>query len=361
MKRFTSCFLFLIILQIPYNVNCLDNNDKAFFINGMDISYLEAIEKSGGVFRHKSETDFFKIIKKAGINTVRIRLWNDNEEGESSLSTMLSLFKRAKKYDMKLLLDFHYSDTWADPGNQTKPLEWQDLSLEQISDAVRKYSKETIETCIRKGVYPDYVQIGNEISSGFLWDTGRITKDKDSWLNFTTLLKSAIAGVKEADSKNQIKTIIHHHAGSDAGSLYYFYKNIQKFDVDYDIIGVSYYPFYSKDTINTFINAISKTNKVFNKPVLLVETAYPWTYQWHDHTHNVFGKGGFTLPEFPVTKKGQKDYMDFLVKQLKSVNASGVIYWGGEWIPTEKHGSMWENLAFFDFAGNALPALFYVK
>ncbi len=329
------------------------------FIKCLDVSFVPEIEARGGLYRKNGQVrDFFDIIHEAGINTVRIRLWHSHPSGESSVEKAIALAQRAKQRGMKILLDFHYSDTWADPGNQSKPAAWVSFSDNELKDAIKQYSYEVITQCLGAGVYPDFVQVGNEISVGFLWDTGRIGGTYDTnWGRFTDLLKSAIQGIKEADKSNRIKIILHHHSGSDYGSMDWFFGHITFYTVPYDIIGVSYYPFFSYTSLATLTNTLTAIASRYHKPILILETAYPWTTAWADDTHNVFGDGGHVLPGYPPSPQGQEQYLqDFLLAMYVS-GCLGVAYWGGEWISVAGYGSMWENLALFDFQGNALPAL----
>ncbi len=330
------------------------------FIVGADISYLPEIEALGATYSFNGvPMDFFQILKEGNINTVRIRVWNNHPKGEASVQNYIALAQRAKAQGMKVMLVFHYSDTWADPGNQSKPSAWKDLTFEELKLEIRTYTQEVIETTKIAGVLPDFVQPGNEIASGFLWEDGRIGGDADeNWDNFAKLLASAIQGIRDVDTENNISIVLHHQSGSDKNSQYWFFKNIEQRNIPYDIVGLSYYPFFSLSGFDEVVEAVSSTMDIFQKPVLIVETAYPWTFDWGDSTHNVFGRGSFLLPEYPATPEGQKQYLEEFIKEMVVAGTSGVMYWGAEWIPVPGHGSMWENLALFDFDGNALPWLY---
>ncbi|URA10672.1 glycoside hydrolase family 53 protein [Thermospira aquatica] len=330
------------------------------FLKGMDISFVPEIENRGGVYRKNGqERDFFDILDEAGINTVRIRLWHSHPGGESSLEKAVALARRAKQRGMKILLDFHYSDTWADPGNQSKPAAWSHLEYEELKKAIKQYTYEAISLCMKEGVYPDFVQVGNEISSGFLWDIGRIGGVYDTnWNRFAELLKNAIEGVREADKSLRIKIILHHHAGSDYGSMDWFFGHITLYGVPYDIIGVSYYPFFSHASLASLKHTLLAIASRYHKPLFVLETAYPWTTDYADNLHNVFGEKDFLLSDYPATPEGQKKYLYDFLWEMYLTGCIGVIYWGGEWISLPGYGSMWENMALFDFEGDALPALF---
>ena len=250
-KEHTMIWLFVLILAAAGCSSNTRNTDPGAipdtFIKGADISYLPEIEAHGGAYYLDGEQqDLFFILKQCGINTVRIRLWNNHPDGEASVEKYIALAQRAQAHDMKVLLVFHYSDTWADPGNQSKPAAWETLDFEELKDALQTYTREVVEASIAAGVYPDYVQPGNEIAAGFLWEDGRIGGDFESnWDNFADLLTSAIQGIRDADTENRITIIVHHQSGSDKDSQYWFFSNIEARNVPYDMIGLSYYPFYA--------------------------------------------------------------------------------------------------------------------
>lgn len=352
MNKYTHIWigLFLAVLLFPSSPK----------IKGVDCSYVQAIEKADGFYKTKTgeNVDFFSLLAQSNINTIRIRLWNNKSSGAASLADCIEIAKRAKNSHMQIILDFHYSDTWADPSRQTKPAAWKKLTIKKLGHELERYTRSILQVFYSNDIYPEFVQIGNEISAGFLWDSGKIGgKHNKNIPQFIALLKQAIKGARTASKDFAPQIIIHHHDGSNYSSIKWFYSLLRAEQLDYDIIGLSYYPFYSKDSLDTLAVSLAKIQKSMQKPTLIVETAYPWTMQWKDSTQNVVGETSFILDEYPATPNGQKNYLRGLMEKVESVNCLGVVYWGGEWISTSKFGSTWENLALFDFDGMALPGL----
>lgn len=336
-------------------------SEADIFIKGADISFLPEIESRGGSFYENGEKkDIFLIMKNAGINTVRLRVWIDNPDGESSIEKSVALSKRAKEYSMRIIVDLHYSSIWADPSQQTKPDRWKNLSFAELCSAVEKYSFEVINSFKTSGVDVDFVQVGNEIGSGFLWDTGKIGGVFDkNWADFGKLINRGVSGVRKSCKKSKI--IIHHNNGYNYNQLVWFYGNIRKYVKDYDIIGVSYYPFYHGTNLSSLKKTFDSISRGFGKPLVIVETAYPWCTDWADNTNNIFWTTSDYIEDFPPDRDGQKDYLKALlslVRDVDSNNGLGVVYWAPEWIPVKGYGSTWENLTLFDFEGNSLPGLY---
>ena len=317
-------------------------------LRGADVSFLPELRKSGLVLynRLNQAEDLLLTLKRAGVNTIRLRIWKNPTEPVSDLETVKALAQECKNLGFKILLTIHYSDTWADPGNQTKPLQWQSSSTQALHDSVRAYTQ-TIITQIQ----PEYVQIGNEINSGLLWPDGNINQLS----TFKSLLKTAIEAVRETNSTTRI--IIHYagHEGSEA-----FYANLT--ELDYDIIGLSYYPIWHGKDLNLLETTLARLATQYGKQTLLAETSYPFTLGWNDWTNNIIGGNDQLIPDFKATPEGQQQYMKALKKMiLNQPKCIGFCYWGGEWMSyygnQATNGSTWENQAFWDFNNKALPIL----
>ncbi len=321
---------------------------KILEIKGADLSFLPEIRQSGIVLYNQlnQQEDMLTTMKNAGINTVRLRIWKNPSSTNSNFETVKTLTKEIQNKGLKVLLTVHYSDSWADPSQQTKPTEWSNLSFTQLQDSVYLYTKQIISE-----INPDYIQIGNEINNGFLWNEGNISNISQ----MKTLLQKGISAVRETNPKTKI---IIHFAGYDGANA--FFSQIS--GLDYDIIGLSYYPnWHGKDltTLQQNLEAISNTQ---NKPIMIAETSYPFTLDWNDYTNNIIGNTSQILPEFPSTPQGQKDYLnkikDIITKVTKGI---GFCYWGAEWISykgkTATNGSPYENQAFYNFNNQALPIL----
>jgi len=346
---------------------------------GMDISTLEETERLGGKFyENGKEAAFYDIIKRHGVSSIRLRLWNDpfDEKGENygagncDIENILRAARRALKNGMNWMLDFHYSDFWADPGKQFIPKAWQGFTFEQLEKAVYEYTKETLERFKKEGVYPRYVQIGNEITNGMLWPMGKVDYDKvtgapSSYGNLMRLLKAGTAAARES---GDVKIILHLEKSGDNARYRHWLDAALAAGIDYDIIGVSYYPYWhgSMQTVKENLEDISAR---YNKDVMVVETAYPFT------NGESTLLDGSPLP-YPHSIEGQSNFFRDLVKMIKSVKrCTGLYYWEPGWLRTEgatwvtesafkyigeeqkAGGNGWACNCLFDYEGNLLPAI----
>lgn len=324
--------------------------DTLLPIRGVDLSFLPEIEQNGTVFygRDGAAADVLTIFKENGWNTVRIRLWHKPANAHSALPEVAALAQRVKAKGMKVWLDLHYSDTWTDPGHQSTPLAWKNLSQAVLKDSVYNYTKAVLAL-----VQPEYVQIGNEINGGFLWEKGRIN-------NATQFSELLSRGIKAARDQSPNAKIIVHFAGIDGAD--WFYNLLHDHQIDYDIIGLSYYPIYHGKDLNTLSTTIQNLSATYQKEIVLAEVAYPFTLGWNDYTNNVLGLDSQCIPAYPATQDGQKAFLTEIKTIMQNCNTgSGFCYWGAEWIafkgPTASDASSWENQALFDFAHKALPAI----
>ena len=360
------------------------------FMRGVDISSLIDIEKAGGKFYDADgkQADIFKILKENGVNWVRIRVWNNpvyerdvyaNGKviaakgtsyggGNNSVDTDLLIAKRAKDAGLKLLVDFHYSDTWADPSKQKIPQDWKNLSDKELNAAVEKFTKESIESFIKAGARPDMVQIGNELNDGFMWPLGRIwpqpTQQVGGMDAFIKLLKSASKGVRSAQGKGEKIKIVVHLANGGNNELYRsIFDPITAAKLDYDVIGLSFYTYWhgSMDDLKANLTDLSKRYK---KELVVVETAYAFTEDDGDAQGNVFQVYSDEKYGYVPSVQGQSTAIRDIIATVASVNGgSGVFYWEPAWIPVKgaglssTEGDTWENQSMFDFNGKVLPSL----
>ncbi|MFA8343179.1 MAG: arabinogalactan endo-beta-1,4-galactanase, partial [Rhodothermaceae bacterium] len=337
--------LFFLIIVTGF-VSAQSNTQN--FLVGADISAFQNIEKNNGkYFENGVEKSLLDILKENGFNTVRLRLWHTPSDGSNNLHSTLLMAKRIKEKGFKFLLDFHYSDTWADPGHQTKPLVWKDLSYELLKDSIFSYSKNVLEKLSAQNTVPEFIQIGNEISCGFLWNTGSICGEfntPEQWNKFAELLNSAIAGVKAGlTNPEAAKIIIHSDKGADNNSCKWFYTNLLNNNAEFDIIGLSYYPWWSGSLENLEFN-LNDLAERFGKEIILLETAYPWTLDYYDNTHNPVGNQSQLLSKFSASVEGQTNYLQKIseiVSSVKNNKGKGVFYWAPEWIPVKNYGSSW--------------------
>ena len=320
------------------------------FIRAADISFLPEIESAGTVFYNNGKAeDMLTTLKNAGCNTIRIRLWKNPADGHSGLAEVKALAARVKAAGLKVWLTVHYSDTWADPGVQTTPDEWKNLSFTDLKTAVATYTS-TIITEIN----PDIIQIGNEINSGLLWPQGHLINQEAQCI---ALLSTASATIRTKAPKTKIMI---HYAGVNASDTDWFFGKVKS--VNYDYIGLSYYPVWHGKDLAVVKSTIDALGSKFSKKVVIAETAYPFTLGYNDWTNNIVGQSDQLVSGYPATPEGQKSYL-LAIKDLVKTSKSGIgfAYWGGEWISFKgkeaKNGSTFENQAFYDFDNKALPVL----
>ena len=318
------------------------------FIRAADVSFLSLIESEGTVYKHNGVAeDALTTLKNAGCNTIRIRLWKDPSDSHSGLAEVKALALRAKNLGMKVWLTVHYSDTWADPGNQTKPVAWQSISFADLKIAVANYT-----ASILTEIHPDIIQIGNETNDGMLWPSGKLSTNESQYLE---LVQTASTTIR---SQSPTTKILLHFAGI-TGSDWFFSKVAS---IDYDYIGLSYYPIWHGKSLTDLQNTMNTLGQLYNKKVVIAETSYPFTFGYDDYTNNIIGLQNQIIDAYPATNDGQKNYLTSLKNTIKqSSNGIGFCYWGAEWIafrgPTSTNGSSWENQALWDFNNNSLPVM----
>jgi arabinogalactan endo-1,4-beta-galactosidase len=334
------------------------------WLMGFDASNVSRIEARGGIYRDAqgmAQDPFTLLAQEYAFNIIRLRVWHNPADGYSGKADMLALAQRAQEAGLGILLDVHYSDVWADPAHQQKPAAWEEMSFTELEQLVYHYSLEVVGDLIAQGTPPQIVQIGNEIGNGLLWPDGRVggAGDADTqWRQMSTLVNAGIKGVRAAGSTAQI--MIHLDTGGEKNaSGRWFFDHLSAANVPYDIIGLSYYPQWHGD-MDAMSFSITDLRSRYNKTVIVVETAYPWTLGWADWTQNVLGNAAQLHPGYPATPQGQRRFLSAVISAAQAAGASGVFYWGGDWIATaaeDTDGSPWENQALFDFDSLALPAL----
>lgn len=334
------------------------------FAKGFDASYVSRVEDKGGVYKTANDQtkDVFMILAANGVTHVRFRLWNNPAAGYCNKADVLALALRAKAAHLKIMIDFHYSDGWADPSQQTKPAAWESLSPSQLNQAVYDYTYDVVNSMIQQGTPPDLVEVGNEITHGMLWPDGHVimgdaTYDTPAqWSSLATLVKSGIAGVKATGSK---AAILIHVASGDNAEMRWFFDNLIANGVSFDILGLSYYHNWH-GTMSEFSANLSDMATRYHKPILIAETSYPFTLGWNDWTNNVIGLENQLSPDYAANVAGQTAFLQDVVNMAKAIpngKGLGVFYWGGEWIstsPEDTDGSAWENQALFGFDSKAL-------
>jgi len=353
--------------------------DMSGFYFGADLSYVNQILDHGGVYKDGGVTKSpYQIFKDSGTKLVRLRLWHNpawtktvyTPEGDQLYNDILDVeeaIQLSKAQGLKVLLDFHYSDVWADPGNQKIPAAWQEIkSLAVLEDSVYNYTKKVMQYLSSKDLLPEFVQLGNETNCGMLYTDAPVGFPScyvcsDSWTNMGAVINSAIDAVKDVTATTTIKTKIILHVADPKNVDWWFGKMTTSGGVtDFDIIGFSYYPlWHTTVTLDQLSNNISSFKTKYAKDVMILETAYPWTTTADDSYNNSFGTEP-AISGYPKTQQGQLDVLKKITQEVVDGGGIGVIYWEPAWISSSMKdlwgtGSSWENCTYFDFDGNATP------
>lgn len=357
-------------------VNPIENLSTDF-IKGADVSIMPELERNGTKFYDNGiEQDGLTILKNHGVNWIRVRIWNNpyvvGPEGVGGGNTdeakAIEMAKRAKTLGMKVLVDFHYSDFWVDPGQQKKPDAWKNDSGDKLVDDVYAYTAKVMQDFNAQGVTPDMVQVGNELNNGMLWPEAQLTEDNPNGYKFLAkLLNAGLQAVHDNDKDNKVKTMIH-LAGVDVNLYHTFFDNlIVKNKVnDFDIIGMSFYPFWH-GTMDDLKNTMNDVSAKYNKDVIAVETAFGYTLEDADFEKNNFGTNEEKVGGYKATVQGQATGLRDVMATVASVNDNrglGIFYWAPDWVINEKvgwksngGGNGWDNLTLFDTKGNALESM----
>ena len=362
------------------------------FVKGMDLSTLLELERCGARYYDKGqERDILSIMKDYDVDTIRLRLWNDpkSESGEwygagnNDISETIAIGKKVTEAGFGVLLNFHYSDFWADPGKQIKPKAWKDFGMEELEKAVYDFTKESLEKILDEGVNVTMIQVGNELSNGLLWPEGRVP----NYDNIYRLVSAGLKACREIDSK--IPLMIHLDNGGNNALYREWFDNFTQRGGDFDYIGLSYYPFWhgSLDMLEYNMNDIAVR---YGKDLIVAEVSMGFTmesYQQYEKLSDEERKGYATKPslvekiDYPMTIQGQKDFTEDFLNRVGKVNGNhgkGFFWWEPAWIPVPGSGwatpaslkymndpgpcgNEWANQALFDYDGNTLPALEVIR
>lgn len=358
------CFLSSSGMGTADDIPAGDPGGARDFIKGADISFLHEITNHGGVFTEGGvQRDLLDILKDHGFDYIRLRLWHTPPDGYCGLDSTLLMASRIKAKGFGLLLNLHYSDIWADPGKQFKPGAWEGIHFEGLKDSVFEYTRYVVSRMRKAGVLPDIVQVGNEITCGMLWDDGRVCGGFDTpqqWEKLAVLISESIQGVNSAlGPGDSVRIMIHIDRGADIGGSIRFYDNLLARGVGFDMIGLSYYPWWH-GTLEEVESNLDTLATRYRRDIIVVETAYPWTLDWYDHTHNMVGLPDQLHPGYPATVAGQEAFLSDLIDIVVGTPEGwgrGVFYWAPEYVAVPGLGSSWENVTFFDFKGNLLPSI----
>ena len=367
------------------------------FILGMDASCVPALE-AGGVKYYDydgTEKDVYEILSENGINYIRVRVWNDPFDAEGNgygggncdIENAIAIGKRATEYGMKLLVNFHYSDFWADPGKQMVPKAWKGMKIDEKAEALYEYTRECLQKLVDAGVDVGMVQIGNETNGAMC---GEDSSALGGWKKIMQLMSAGSKAVREVCPDALVAV---HFANPEKVTNYDSYgKNLDYYGVDYDVFASSYYPFWH-GTLDNLAQVLSKIAETYGKKVMVAETSYAFTAEDTDFNGNTIGEGGGIVKDYPFTQQGQANLVRNVIDTVvnKTTNGIGVFYWEGTWISAggssweensalwEKYGSGWassyaagydpndagqyyggcavDNQAFFDAEGHVTEAL----
>ena len=399
MKGKRIALLLALLLLLPLTalaesglyVRKVDNLPEDF-IFGMDVSSLIAEENSGVKYYDfdGQEQDLLKILADHGINHIRVRVWNHPFDtqgrgyggGNCDIDTAVAIGQRAAKYGLKLIVDFHYSDFWADPGKQMAPLAWKGMEIEEKTEAVYQYTRDCLTKLRDAGVDVGMVQVGNETN-------GRLCGEK-TWFNIQYLMHAGAQATREIYPDALVA--LHFANPENAESYATYAKKMDYYEMDYDVFATSYYPYWhgSLENLSQVLTQIADT---YGKKVMVMETSWAYTAEDTDFSGNTIGEGSAVVKNYPYSVQGQanclRDITDTIVNRTK--NGIGVVYWEGAWITVgassweenhqlwEEYGSGWassyasvydpadagkyyggsavDNQAFFDPQGHPLESL----
>ena len=358
-------------------------------ILGVDVStYLEELEQGARFYDNGREVDPLDDFIANGVNYMRIRIWNDpkgpNGEpylaGNCDIDNYVRLGKLAKSKGFKLLLDFHYSDFWADPGKQMIPKAWVNYGIDEMTEAVYQFTKECLETAVKEGVAPELIQVGNEITNGILWPIGKLENDgqRGNYDNFCRLIDAGCRACREITP--EAKIVLHLERSNDKAVYQEFYTEMAKANIDYDIIGASYYPYWHGTPDELFDNL--NNCRHFDKEIMIMELGYGFTDKGYmlggGECRLVIDAERAVVPgvtdKYPLTPEGQASYIRHVIDGAEKNGIGGVFYWEPLWLPGEgicwaseegqkyiheegkSTSNEWANQCLFDYDGNKLPA-----
>jgi arabinogalactan endo-1,4-beta-galactosidase len=324
-------------------------------LTGADMSFLNYFETNGLTYRDNGPPeDAIQILKRHGVNCIRLRLFtssaaqaaNDPHGFVNTLDYTLPLAQRVKNAGLKFLLDFHYSDTWADGGHQVTPDAWTNLDFPQLVQELRVYNSNCIAAFKAAGAMPDYVQVGNEITYGMLWPYGKVshTNSTVQWSHLGQLMNAAIEGIREAAGTTMPQLIVHIDQGGNWRNTKWFFDNLRRQEVPFDIIGESYYPFFQGPWTNVPV-CLDNAARRYGKPVMIVETDFPY----------IKSKGYYGIPG---TTNGQVRFIETLAQIVKKVphgRGAGIFWWGTEFQYPAENLADYGKRSLFDTNGQLLP------
>jgi len=323
------------------------------FILGMDASCVPALEKGGVTYcdHDGTEKDVYQILSENGINYIRVRIWNDPYDAEGhgygggncDIDNAVAIGKRATENGMKLLVNFHYSDFWADPAKQMVPKAWSGMDFETKREALYQYTKDCLQKLVDAGVDVGMVQIGNETNGALC---GEKSSAVGGWKRIMELMNAGSKAVREVCPEALVAV---HFANPEKADSYISYgKNLEYYQVDYDVFASSYYPYWH-GTLDNLSRVLSNIAETYGKKVMVAETSYAFTAEDSDFSGNTIGEGGGIVKDYPFSYQGQanlvRDVVDTVANGMPG--GIGVFYWEGTWIAAggsnwEENSALWE-------------------
>ena len=360
---------------------------------GIDVStYFEELENNAKYFKDGKLVDPLDEFIKNGVCSMRIRVWNnpyslDNKPylgGTCDLNNFIKLAKLAKSKGFSIYLDLHYSDFWADPGKQTKPKQWTDLGIDELVLKVKEYTLKVLSRIKEENIDLEMIQVGNEITNGMLWPEGKLIEHENgprtNYENLTRLLKAGLSACKLV-YPNALR-MIHLERSYDKNIYYEFFSKMEEYEVDYEVIGASYYPYWH-GTIDQLLENLTFQRKMFNKKIVIAELGYAFTLEDYILNNNgqidlVVNKDnldsfGF-VKDYPISKDGQAKFVREFISRCNLEDVDGIYYWEPLWIPGENicwasiegetyigeankpTRNEWANQCMFDYDGNMNPS-----
>jgi arabinogalactan endo-1,4-beta-galactosidase len=358
-----------ILLLLPAVAVGQDAASPTFYL-GADLSYVNEMEDCGAVYHVDGHPrDPYEIFHDYGANLVRLRLWHTPDWTEySTFDDVVRALRRAHALGMNAMLDFHYSDTWADPSKQIIPAAWADITdLDELGQALYQYTYDTLMELDSLGLMPELVQVGNEINTEILRPEGA-SGYPINWERNAFLLNQAIRAVRDADAQSAESPRIVLNIAQPEDAEGWLLAAERAGVTDFDIIGIAYYPGWSRHAIETAGGVINQLRYRFGKDVMVVETAYPWTLDGVNETADNILDAEFLVEGYSASPDGQRQFLIDLTQAVFANGGLGVVYWEPAWVSTPcrtlwGQGSHWENGTFFDFDNDneVLPGIEFLQ
>ncbi len=336
------------------------------FYRGADLSYVNEVQDCGVIYynQNSKQEDPYTIFKNSGANLVRFRIWHTPHwTAYSTYTDVEKSIQRAKSQNMKVLLDFHYSDTWADPHKQKIPKAWEAQidNKEVLGDSIYNYTYKVLSTLQQKNLLPEIVQVGNEINSMIC--QGDKLEWPINWDRNSYLLNSGIKAVRDASKNFNQKIGVMLHIAQPENALWWFKQATENNVSDFDWIGLSYYPKWSQYKFENLPQALDSLVTTYEKKLMIVETAYPWTLENNDTAGNILGEDAL-IEGYEMSPTGQLNYLKKLEEIIIASNGHGLIYWEPAWVSSTCEtlwgvGSHWDNATLFDHSNKATVAMDY--